>query len=576
MSTSFSKLKKNLKKDFSGLPEIKVAVLADSASQFFCQALRGYGYTQNLNLNMWEADYDRIYEFVMEENSELYSFQPKYIIIFQSPRKLLYKFNKSVTTEKRAFADAHKLQVEELVTTINLRLKCNIIYLNFPEINDSVFGNFGNKTENAFIYQLRKINFELMQLAIHIPNLNIADISVLQNLYGAQFLMNDRFYISVDNIYNIDSLGYIAASITSIILAFSGIFRKCVILDLDNTLWGGIIGDDGMENIQIGNLGIGKAFTEFQLWVKQLKERGIILAVCSKNTEDIAKEPFEKHPDMVLHLEDIAVFVANWENKVDNIRYIQTVLNIGFDSMIFLDDNPAEREIVKTNLPDILVPELPEDPAEYLSFLYTQHLFETISFTKEDILRNKQYQDEAKRNILQHSFVNEAEYLKNLEMQAVIKAVDNFSLPRAAQLTQRSNQFNLRTVRYTEDDLKKISTDPEKYTLTISLKDKFGDYGLISLIIADKKTETELFIDTWIMSCRVLKREVENFTLNELVNIAKKNGFMTIVGEYIPTPKNALVKDHYKKLGFKYNDNYWHLNMADYFEKNNAIQKCNL
>ena len=575
MSISFSELKKNFRQDFSGLPQIKVAVLADSAAQFFCQALKGYGYTKNIHLDIWEADYDRIYESVMDEDSDLYNFQPKFIIIFQSPKKLLYRFNKSSAVEKRKFADTHKAQLTQITNAINSRLKCNIVYLNFPEINDTVFGNFGNKTESAFIYQLRKINFELMQLAMQVPNLNITDISTIQNLYGTQLMMNERYYINVDNVYNIDALGYIAGSITDIILAFSGVFKKCLILDLDNTLWGGIIGDDGIENIQIGNLGIGKAFTELQLWIKQLKERGIILAVCSKNTEHIAKEPFEKHPEMVLHLDDIAVFVANWDNKADNIRYIQSVLNIGFDAMVFLDDNPAEREIVKNNIPGITVPALPEDPAEYLSFLYTQNLFETVSFTEEDILRTRQYREEAKRNILQQTFVNEAEFLSSLEMKAVVKAIDNFTLPRAAQLTQRSNQFNLRTVRYTEDEVKKIVKDERKYTLTISLKDKFGDYGLICLVIAEKKDAAELFIDTWIMSCRVLKREVENFTLNELVNIARENGFTTITGEYLPTPKNALVKDHYLKLGFTLKENYWYLSIADYIEKSNAIQKSN-
>ena len=575
MSISFSELKKNFRQDFSGLPQIKVAVLADSAAQFFCQALKGYGYTKNIHLDIWEADYDRIYESVMDEDSDLYNFQPKFIIIFQSPKKLLYRFNKSSAVEKRKFADTHKAQLTQITNAINSRLKCNIVYLNFPEINDTVFGNFGNKTESAFIYQLRKINFELMQLAMQVPNLNITDISTIQNLYGTQLMMNERYYINVDNVYTIDALGYIAGSITDIILAFSGVFKKCLILDLDNTLWGGIIGDDGIENIQIGNLGIGKAFTELQLWIKQLKERGIILAVCSKNTEHIAKEPFEKHPEMVLHLDDIAVFVANWDNKADNIRYIQSVLNIGFDAMVFLDDNPAEREIVKNNIPGITVPALPEDPAEYLSFLYTQNLFETVSFTEEDILRTRQYREEAKRNILQQTFVNEAEFLSSLEMKAVVKAIDNFTLPRAAQLTQRSNQFNLRTVRYTEDEVKKIVKDERKYTLTISLKDKFGDYGLICLVIAEKKDAAELFIDTWIMSCRVLKREVENFTLNELVNIARENGFTTITGEYLPTPKNALVKDHYLKLGFTLKENYWYLSIADYIEKSNAIQKSN-
>ena len=319
---------------------------------------------------------------------------------------------------------------------------------------------------------------------------------------------------------------------------------------MDNTLWGGIIGDDGLENIQIGDLGIGKAFTELQLWIKQLQKRGIILAVCSKNTESIAKEPFEKHPEMKLRLDDIAVFVANWENKVDNIRHIQSVLNIGFDSMVFLDDNPFERNMVKTNIPEIAVPELPEDPVEYLPFLRAANLFETASFTENDEKRTRQYQQESWRATVQKSFSNEDEFLASLNMGSVIQPFNKFNIPRVAQLTQRSNQFNLRTIRYTENEIRAIADSAEYCPLTFTLEDRFGDYGLISVVILKKKNDG-LFIDTWIMSCRVLKRGMERFVLNEIVATANRSGYASIQGEYIPTAKNAMVNDHYKTLGFK-------------------------
>lgn len=567
MIAGFSELKKNLKKDFSGMPEIRMAVLADSASQLFSQAIKGYGFTKQLQINVWEAEYDRIYESVMDESSNLYSFKPEFVVIFQSSRKLLSRFNKKNEDGKRNFAANQLEQFEQLNATINSRLTCKIIYLNFAEINDQVFGNFGNKTVHSFIYQLRKINFELMQLSAQTANMNIADLSTLQNQYGQAVLTSDRLYINADNVLNIDALGYVAKMITDIILAYTGKFKKCLILDLDNTLWGGIIGDDGIENIQIGDLGIGKAFTEFQLWIKQLQQRGIILTVCSKNTEHIAKEPFEKHPDMILRTDDIAVFVANWENKVNNIRQIQSILNIGFDAMVFLDDNPAEREIVRMNIPEICVPELPEDPAEYLSFLYNEQLFETVSFTEEDKKRTKQYQEEAQRNKIQASYVNEEEFLQSLQMKAGIKPIDKFTVPRAAQLSQRSNQFNLRTIRYNEEDIKAIIADDTKYTFTVSLNDKFGDYGLISLLIAEKRENDKLFIDTWIMSCRVLKRGVENLVLNHLVKLALEKGFTSIVGEYLPTAKNGLVKDHYKNLGFVQAASQWHLDVKEYAAK---------
>ena len=569
----FNQLKKNLKKDFTGLPVIKIAVLGDSATQLLCQALKGYSYTQGIHLDIWEADYNQVYQTVSDEHSLLYSSTHDYVIIFQSSKKLLSNFYKKNTGQKRKFAEEQLAFVEKITDTINSRIKCTIIYLNYPEINDAVFGNFGNKLDISFLYQLRLMNVELMKLAQRKKNVNICDLSAIQNILGSKITVSEKFYITTDNVLELDVLPVVAKQITDIILAYSGRFKKCLVLDLDNTMWGGIIGDDGIEGIEIGDLGIGKAFTKLQQWVKQLKERGIILAVCSKNTEHLAKEPFEKHPDMILRLEDIAVFVANWENKVDNIRYIQSILNIGFDSMVFLDDSPFEREMVRKGIPEMTVPDLPEDPAEYLPFLYEQNLFETTSFTEEDNKRNDQYREEAERTVMQHAFTNQDEFLQSLLMTAVIQPINTFTLPRAAQLTQRSNQFNVRTIRYTEEQVKIIIADKNKYTLTVSLQDKFGDYGLISLVIAEKKTDTDMFIDTWIMSCRVLKRKVEQFVLNEIVTLARKHNFKRIVGEYIPTPKNGLVKDHFKTLGFANEKEQWVLTVDNYTDKTTFINK---
>ncbi|MFL5740263.1 MAG: HAD-IIIC family phosphatase, partial [Flavisolibacter sp.] len=383
-----------------------------------------------------------------------------------------------------------------------------------------------------------------------------------------------KLYVHADIIYTLDFLALLASSTTTIIAAAQGSFKKCIILDLDNTLWGGIIGDDGIENIQVGNLGLGKAFSNFQLWLKNLKERGIILAVSSKNTEEIAKDVFLNHPEMVLRMEDIAVFAVNWETKVDNIRFIQSVLNIGFDSIVFLDDNPFERSIVRENIPGITVPDLPEDPAEYLACLQSLNLFETTSFTEEDAQRTKQYQEEAGRTILQKSFTSEEEFLESLDMVAEVKPVDQFSLPRVAQLTQRSNQFNLRTVRYTEEEVKQIIVDPSRSVLTISLKDKFGDYGLISCVFLERK-EKNLFITNWIMSCRVLKRGVEHLVLNEITSLAREQGLKNVVGEYIPTAKNGIVQDHYKNLGFEAKDGKWMLEISSYQVRPTNIKKRN-
>jgi FkbH-like protein len=569
---NFAALKKNLKKDFSGLTKVKLAILGDTPTQLVNQAIRGYGFEAGLDLQIYEADFDQIEMQVMDQSSELYAFKPDFVYLFNSTQKLMSRFYKSDKTARKTLASDHIAELEELFSAINAQLKCKIIYPNFPEINDAVFGNYANKTDLSFTYQLRKTNFELMNLASKVKNVFISDLSTLQNEHGRLNTFTPSIYINTGIVFNLDFLPLLAKSAIDIIQALSGRFRKCLILDLDNTTWGGIIGDDGLDNIQVGELGIGKAFTELQAYAKQLKERGIILAICSKNTESIAMEPFEKHPDMVLRMDDIAVFVANWETKVDNIRHIQSVLNIGFDSMVFLDDNPFERNIVRENIPELCIPELPEDPAEYVPYLQSLNLFETASLSEEDENRTLQYREEAKRTTFKKSFASENEFLLSLHMQSEVRPFDSFYIPRIAQLSQRSNQFNLRTVRYTEQDISGIVQDENYDTLYFTLSDKFGDHGLISFIIL-KKENNSAFIDTWIMSCRVLKRSMENFVLNTIAELARKKGYKSLVGEYLPTPKNALVKDHYQDLGFKPENGRWVLDLDNYSELNTFITK---
>lgn len=564
---TFNHLKKNLKKDFSAFKTIKIAVLGDTATQFLIQALRGTGFEHGFDLKVWEADFNQIERQVFDSTSELYEFNPEIILIFHSSHKLLGKFNKLSPEQYNSLADSQLELVNSLSTAIHEQLKAKIIYYNYTEINDSVFGNYATKLEASFLFQLRKLNFKLMEFAAGHPYFYLCDISSLQNYYGRSGVFQSSVYINTEMVLSIDVLPKVAARTLDLINAMQGKIKKCLILDLDNTLWGGVIGDDGLENIQLGSLGIGKAFTEFQYWIKKLKNRGIILAICSKNTESVAKEPFEKHPDMVLHLNDIAVFMANWENKVSNILEIQSILNIGFDSMVFLDDNPFERNMVRENIPGITVPELPEDPADYLEFLYQQNLFETISFSNEDLERTKLYQVEAKRMVQQKSFTNEAEFLKSLQMVSLVEPFNKFNTPRAAQLSQRSNQFNLRTVRYTEADIEKIANADEIFSFAFTLEDKFGDNGMICVIILNKENRDTLFIDTWLMSCRVLKRGMENFVLNTIAHFAKEKGYTYVKGEHIPTAKNEMVKDHYLNLGFQPLDDCWIMDVTGYKEK---------
>ena len=548
---TFQELKKITKRMPADLPAIKVALTGDTATQFLATAIRGTGAERGYQIDLFEAEYNQVERQFLDPSSELYQTDADFIVLFQSTHKLGEKHSLLSPSQQESLAEERLAFVASVCESPMLASK-KIICLNYPEIEDTIFGSYATKVTSSFTYQVRKLNMGLMDLSQRYANLFICDIAGLQNKLGRDMMFAPNVYVSTEMVLSIDALPYVASRVMDIICAIKGQFKKCLILDLDNTVWGGVIGDDGLEGIQLGHgLGIGKAFTEFQMWVKKLKQRGVIICVASKNNEETAKEPFEKHPDMVLKLEDIAVFQANWETKVDNIRTIQRILNIGFDSMVFLDDNPFERNIVRENIPGITVPELPQDPGEYLEYLYSLNLFETASYSQADKDRTKQYQVEAQRVSLQKTFSNEADFLKSLDMTSVVSGFNKFNTPRVAQLSQRSNQFNLRTVRYTEADIEALGQDPDVIDLSFTLEDKFGDNGLIAVIIMKKQDEETLFIDTWFMSCRVLKRGMEDFTLNTMVEAAREKGYKRIVGEYLPTPKNKMVENHYPSLGFQ-------------------------
>ena len=567
---------KKLSKEELNTPMIKVALLGDTATQLLVTAIKGESVDRGISLDLYEGEYSQVERQLMDPTSELYEFDADIIVIFQSTHKLGEHHSSLPVESQTLLADERLSFVTTLCENPSFANK-KLIYFNYPEIEDTVFGSYANKVESSFSYQVRKLNYELMNLSMQYPNLFICDIAGLQNLFGRQFMFAPNVYMTTEMVLSVNALPYVASRVVDIIAAIKGQFKKCLILDLDNTVWGGVIGDDGLEGIELGHgLGIGKAFTEFQMWIKKLKQRGIIICVASKNNEDTAKEPFEKHPDMILKLDDIAVFQANWETKVDNIRTIQGILNIGFDSMVFLDDNPFERNMVRENISGITVPELPEDPAQYLEYLYSLNLFETASYSNADKDRTKQYQVEAKRVSLSKTFMNEADFLKSLNMVSVVTGFTKFNTPRVAQLSQRSNQFNLRTVRYTEADIEDFAHNSDVIDLSFTLEDKFGDNGLIAVIIMKKQDEETLFVDTWFMSCRVLKRGMENFTLNTMVEFARSKGYKRIIGEYIPTPKNKMVEMHYPNLGFtkiESSTNRYVLDLMSYLPKECYITK---
>lgn len=555
MMPSFLQLKKNSKKDKSDLLGYRMVLVGDCATQHIAQAVSGYAYEEGIGLELLDTDYDQIFAQVMDSDSELYRYQADAILIVMCTEKLYEAYCGVPVGDRSRFAAKKYEEICRIWKRVQeynhpeTGKKMKILQFNFAEVDDRCFGNYANCVENSFLWQLRKLNVLLMQGA-QSEGIYLVDISYVQNLYGRQRFHDEKLYYVAKMPFSTEALPAIAREVISIIKAVTARFKKCVILDLDQTLWGGVIGDDGLEGIQIGELGIGHAFWEFQLWLKELTKRGIILAVCSKNDEEKAKEPFLKHPEMVLRLEDIAVFIANWEDKAENIRKIIETLNLGADSFVFLDDNPFERNLVRSMLPEITVPELPEDPALYLSYLKEQNLFETISYSEADQDRTKQYREEAGRISLKQQFATYEEYLEQLGMVAEAKPFDAFHIPRIAQLSQRSNQFNLRTVRYTEEEAAGLARDDQYITLYFTLKDKFGDHGLISLVVM-KKEKDMLFIENWLMSCRVLKRTMEAFIVNTMLEEAQKADAVRVVGEYIKTPKNAMVEHLYEEMGFR-------------------------
>lgn len=550
---------------FINTPSTRLALLADNSIQLLSREIKSQADFAKLNVEIFESDYGQINQVINDSLSPLYEFCPTLITILHSVEVMREEFYRLPLADRYQFSIKKIAELQDLISTINQNLPdARVIVSNLAELQDGIYGNGANKYANSFLYAIRKYNLSLMELAQNNGNLHVLDIALLQSLIGRERFYDPRLYVNASMSFSVDSHEPIAKNIIDLVRVFQGGAKKCLILDLDNTLWGGIIGDDGVEKIEVGDLGQGKSFTLLQCWAKELKERGVLLAICSKNTESVAKEPFISHPDMHLRLEDIAVFVANWEDKASNIRKIQESLNIGFDSMVFIDDNRFERELVRSLLPTVTVPEMPEDPAEYLNYLESLNLFEAGILSVLDRDRTTLIQTELERKKMEGQFTNPKDFLKNLEMKAILSKFNKFNTPRIAQLSERSNQYNLRTIRYSEQDIQNISQDPNYMGIAVSLGDRLGDHGLIAVVVLRQEVDT-LFIENWLMSCRVLKRGVEHVTLNKIVALAREKGCKRIKGEYLPTKKNALVENHFQDLNFQdLGGGFWGLEVTNH------------
>jgi FkbH-like protein len=527
---------------------IRIALLADCATQHLADIMRAIAARNNVQAQVYEGNYDGVDLEILDPNSALYAFNPQYVVIILSSEKL--KAHLYASGDRRSFADETVGRLENLWSAFRAQSQATIIQSTFVLPSERAFGNYELKVADSVGSIFTEINYRLSVKAREAKNVLLNDVDFIAASVGRTEWFDARMWNMAKTPCRLEHLPLLAQSLLDTALAASGMFAKCVVLDLDNTLWGGVIGDDGLEGIALGEFDEGEAFVGFQTFIRELKRRGIILAVVSKNEHAAAVLPFREHPHMVLKEEDISVFVANWDNKADNIRLVQKTLNIGFDSLVFLDDNVFERNIVRQFLPDVVVPDLPEDPSLYLQTLAELNLFETASFSEADLQRAEQYREEAQRELTKTHFTNINEYLISLGMEIRLERFNAFNLPRIAQLMQRSNQFNLMTRRYGEAACEAMMSDPSVAPLTVKLADKFGDYGLISVVIL-KNAGSDLEIDEYLMSCRVLQRGVESFTMNNIFSYAARQGAKRVTGHYLPTKKNDMVKGFFKSFGFE-------------------------
>ena len=504
---------------------------------------------ENLPVELWQGDYDNYVSEIMDDDSELYAFAPQVVVVLPAERRCLYT---GKLTDPRALVQAEAQRavdsILELTRKVNEKTRAEVITTNFmlPARHD--LGAFRSRTLGSDWSFRKWVNLEL---GLNAPSfLHICDWEFLANRLGGLAARDERGWFESKQPCSSALLVELAREVAQLIFSLKRAPKKVLVLDLDNTLWGGVVADDGLEGIELGDTSPrGEAFKAFQKYIASLKQRGVLLAVCSKNDLARAQEPFQKHPDMVLKLDDIVSFKANWEPKSENIRQMALELNLGLDSFVFVDDNPAEIEIVRQFVPEVTTILLGPDPSAYVGQLADCRLFEPRSITSEDAERTSQYRSDAQRKTLEASVTDMAAYLESLQMVAVISEFAPVDVPRLSQLINKSNQFNLTTRRRSEAEVSAVMNDQNFIGYSVRLKDRFGDHGLISVVIGEKVGDA-MKVDTWLMSCRVLKRGVEEETLNELVRLAKMKSCTRLEGIYLPTPKNEMVRDFYSRMGF--------------------------
>ena len=537
-------------KSLSPLIPFRLAVLSNSTLDLIVPALVASAARHGVALEVIQPSYDQVAQEALKPDSKINSSKPDAVLFALDYRALPLTLSLGDVETSSATVENALQYLRSLHDGIKTNSGALCIIQTFAPPVETLFGSLDRSLPGTLRALIDRTNSELPQYVLHAGDV-LFDVAALAETVGLADWHDPQLWNMAKFPFSDQLIPLYADHVARTVAAIRGKSRKALILDLDNTVWGGVIGDDGLEGIKIAQGDArGEAHLAVQRLALDLRRRGIVLAVCSKNTDEVAREPFERHPDMLLKLNHIAVFQANWEDKASNIQAIAEELSLGLDAMVLLDDNPAERGLVRKLLPQVAVPELPEEPAYYARTLAAAGYFEAIAFAGEDLKRADFYSDNAKRANLQKQIGGVDAYLASLKMSITFQPFDATGRARIVQLINKSNQYNLTTRRYTDPEVAAAQNDPEVFTLQVRLLDVFGDNGMISVVVCRPVAADTWEIDTWLMSCRVLGRKVEHMVLREILKHARVKGIQKLIGTYRPTEKNKLVIDHYAKLGF--------------------------
>jgi len=529
----------------------RLALLGSATMGHLVPAIRVGGLRRGLWIDVYENEFGQYWQELTDPDSALHQFRPSTVLVALDAYNVAAGIDAGLEAEAAAAAlDDVAARLREIWRLARDAFGCKVIQQTVLPVHPPVLGSNEHRLAGSRAAFVARLNALLRPMAEQ-AGVDLLALDERAARDGLAAWHNPTFWHHGKQEVTPAAAPMYGELVARLLAAQQGRSAKCLVLDLDNTLWGGVVGDDGLEGIVIGQGSAGgEAYLAFQHYCRELARRGVILALCSKNDEANALEPFERHPEMALKRSDIAAFAINWSDKAGNIRAIAAELNIGLDALVFVDDNPFERNLVRQELPMVAVPEVGEDPVGFIAAIADAGYFEALAVTDEDRERTAQYHGNRAREALRSSATDLEGYLRGLEMRLVWRPFDRIGLARTVQLINKSNQFNLTTRRYTEAEVLAVMDDPDAFGLQLRLTDRFGDNGVIAIVIGRRAGDRDLMIDTWLMSCRVLGRQVEEATLDLVARHAKLLGARRLIGEYIPTKKNGMVKDHYAKLGF--------------------------